>query len=1379
MIAVLVLGYFAPITNAFGEVTNPDDEIEDGAIKQHELFEFEAFIKHGDVADGTEPFDRDDQPGNDSDPHNKIVRSWDTVTYPLKITVNPKKADVLENIVLKITGTLDNGIVDGRVNAKFAIGGTEDIPKEKVSFEQLYTIERTGNSIMIPVTIEVQGAKNDVKLTPDVKVEVVSVDGKPIKGIVTEFKDLPGVTTSAKVNIKPYIGAGLNGQGMPYLPYAAFTGNDEDIENTQAFSVSFGIDKLPGKTDMRGATFPDPDGKIHYKIEMEGHVAWDKQGMGEVPFDFTGQDSPYLLFDHQPINYNSQKVGQKNMLADGISYNYTYRHTYHAPISDLADLKKSTIDKESYRSVWGSGQWDVSAPEIGKNQIVYEGTNTGFIIGSTFPRYRSDGWTGNPIYGENDRLFTSHSFIVLMANEYRIGGPNNQDELANNAFYRSYVRLTGYEDEFGQMHAFDKRAGITFSERNNPSGSYSVQNTFKAYPSGVELGTPNIGWTTVSKGDASTLLGEDVFYEVTLGSSIVSYGGYKAAYRWNTDAFELTKAYAKDAENRLYGAGYYTPSLKHVANNKKTQKVYYGVPQFTDNAFKNFTSKGIDDYDWYETYDEAVKHGPVGAMQMDVSAPTGPKWQGGGKIPLRVKHENIGVAAETKNGTPNILVTNYYPFPKADRSVRVDVAKDRAYHNPAIWDNTGTMLKKQSPAGSTINFETLAIVPAETATTLTPNKTSFYNSETIQWTAKNSIVLPKSGVPDDLDAGVTITHTLPKGLNYKVGSGKVGNKKTEPEVIVRADGGTDLVWHLLVSNKTHTIDNIYFETTINPFAIQGTGVQASAMIKSVIESQLDQRPPNLRTTTASVTILKVGMVGIYESVNKSHGKKNSDFILTLSPYTTIEDEEGVTGLSHLPLSGDRYGSKYNGRAFIKDIQLVSQRVHNRESVDIYLNKSVVNNDKPHKIDVTKDGWYKYTGDPSQLDGALSLLFHVNGKMTSKDTIQINVHIQTADNEFGDQYLNETVINSDTDYRLSPISNRVRYMIRADLELGIERFQIYTNKASDGLPTSTRVAQTVLDPEIVKDQNVTLAIYDSETGEKVASKTYAQHELRSENAILIPPDTLKKADKRNYEVRIEGYDTDNVWVRDGEGAIDTDGHTAKEGTLTVDNADANGDINFKGVTMTERELGKDMVEFYESWIVKKIPEPTTKSGYSFEFKPTLSYTNDLMNEVKGRVADVNFAPDMRLFADHRLIDQSLEYYDRNAAYQNDDKVEIGFVKEETPAVGKIDSAYQLPPIYLEQGTGLTFSGNQKENGAMRGTPLEAGNKLYVPVWIDRYGIYDTFIRNKQPIGSHFMSVDLLRKVNVEAYMFNHVGSETSDKDELLIHPMEQDEIPDDL
>lgn len=1318
---------------------------EDGGISQHDMFEFEAFIKHDDIIYGTAPFDKDDSPGNDSGPKNGIVRSFDTFAYPLKVTINPKKADSLKNIKLRISGTLENGIVDNRVNANFAIGGKEDISENEVSFIQDYTIESTGNSIMIPITVEVQGAKPDVKLTPKISVEVVSVDGKVIKGVKRDFNNLPGARVSAKVNIKPYMGGGLAGRGIQVLPYSNITKDEGDLENTHATAISWGVDRLPGKTDMRGATFPDPRGDINFEIVLSSYTDWDKDGRQH--HDYKKIDTPFHIFDHQPINSDQNKIGRENMVAEGKSYKYSYALNYSAPRSDLPDLTQSSIDKYGHHRVWDSGDWFLSKPKVEKDKVIYSGSNTDFIIGSTFPRYRADGYVGSSLYGVNDKVFSTHSFILLAPNEYRIGGPNNKSGKANNAYYRTEVRLLDYTDEKGNKTIFNKTAASSFYERNNPSGSFSLNTTLFSYPGGKELGTPNVGDSSVCKGDVSTLIGGDVQIVGYLYPKMVSYGGHQKIYRWNTDAFELTKDYAEIAHRNLLNSTYYTPSLTAVKGNKKTQIIHFGVAKFSDNSFKNFTSKHMEDYDWYETYDEAVKKGPIGAMRLDIKAPTGGRTQTSGRVPLKVKHEDIGIGAKNKHGTDNIMVINYYAYLDEARTKKV-VVGGTAYNRPAIWDENGTIIEKQSPAGGSINFETLAVTPAETSLKIDSDKTSYYNSETIKWTTKNSIVLPASGVPDDLDAGVIVRHTLPKGLNYKTGTGMIGKEKREPEIFIEGDK-TELVWRLMVSNSTHKIEDIYFETTINPFALS-SGVQSSVELKAVIESELDRRRENLRTGTKSVTVLKVGMVGIYETINKNHGDKNSDYIVTLSPYTTVEDENRVVGLTHLPQNG-KIGSDFSGDVRLKEIKTSVEREHDDE-VKIYLNKNRIEDDKPNKIDVNKNGWYEYTGKSNELVNAKSMLFVVEGLMTNKDNIGIDIKVQTENNNFGDIYLNESIINSATDYKLSPLSNRVRYTIRPDLELALERFQIFTNKYDEGLPTSIRVRQTVLDEARIKDKDITLSIYEGD--KKVASKTYKQKELKNENEILIPKEFLKKADKKNYEARIEGFDENRIWIKDGEGSIDTDGYTSKEVTITE------GNTTFKDVVMTERELGRDIVKYYETIKIPKPKRPKVISGYGFDIDTNIEYTNEVMGAVQNKIP-VRFSTDADYNVDYRLMDNTLDYD------KDEGMVSIRAYMEEDTSTNKIVSKYKFPKIYIEQGTGYTYTENQKDS--IVNDYCDAGNKLYVPIWIDSTGYYSYKITSEKPIGSHRVHFDLEDKVNVYAYMFNHLDSDSFKEDSILIHP----------
>ena len=1393
MVNIMIFTLFVPpsMSRANAEGANDSGKKTDESVIQHDLFEFEASINHNNIADGTAPFDRNDEPGNDSGEHNRIVRAWDTVTYPVKMTINPKKTDMLENIKVKLTGTLENGITKDQVNASFAIGGYADLKKEEVGFTQEYTIQRTGNSIMLPVTINVHGAKNGLVLTPNITVEVISVDGKPIKGVKTKFDDLPGVAVSSKVNIKPYVGSGLTDAGFPYMPYSKLTnanGKDSDVTGIYAFAVSWGIDKLPGKSDIKGAAFPEPDGTINFTVELAGEVYWSggpKQKQTDL-FDFEGQDIRVELFDHRPVMNVARGVGQKHMLADGVTYNFTQPINFWAPRSSMLGLNANQIQNESLHSVMDSGKWDISAQVNERHKTVYKGSNTGFTIGDTFPSRQANYGLDRPAqFGLDSKLFSSHSFLVDMQNEYRINGPLNPKNYSNNVYYRVKVVLDNYVDPEGNVTEYNKSGAYTNHQRNE-TGNMNAYGTFKAYPyKGYrhELGylsdKQKTAWSS-PVGDAAIVVGSDVYFEARVipATGLNLYGGYEAVYRWNTDAFELTKKYAEEADADILALGYRNLVFDWIKNNREKQTNYYGVAKFRNNEFSTYMTKGIDDYRWYRTYDEAIKHGPVGAIKSDVRAPVGGIKSEQVYIPLRVKHENIGFGSETKQGTPLVATVNFYVYLDEERKQVIDATKNQVHQNPSKWNDLGTLLEMQRPVGGSVNFESLGVVPAKTTTLVKSDKDTYYNSETIKWTVDNSVTLPSYGVPDGIDSGVTVTQTLPKGLNYKTGSGKVDGAAVEPEITKNADGTTNLVWRTFISNQSRKIPSITFETTINPFALVANSVQSSVTVKSVIESEMDGRPVDLRTSTKSVTILKVGMVGIYESINENHGDKNSDFTLTLSPYTTVEDEEDVTGLTHLPLSGDPIGSSYSGTAVFSKIETAVNRRHNDKPVDIYLNKEIVRSNAPQKIDVTKDGWYKYTGDPSQLDGALSVWFRINGKMTNVDDIQIKLTVQTNGNKFGDKYLSESVINSATDYRLSPISNRVQYTIRADLELALERFQIYTNKASDGLPTSIRVNQTVLDEEAVKDKEIILAIYDTSSGKKVAEKTYKQSELQRENSILIPPDTLTKGEKKNYEARLEGYDENMIWVRDGEGSIDTDGYTAKEKTLTIADADADGHIKFKDVTMTERELHKDMVKYYETLTIPRIAEPKVKSGYGYEFKPKVTYTNEWLTGVQAHVANMTPTSDVAIAVNHHLIDESLEYYDKTADYADDDKIKINMQRTEARDTNNVTTSYTLPQMYLEAKTGLMYTSHQKENGELSGEPLDAGFKLYVPIWIKSVGAYDASFISTQGIGSHFTKFDVLRKVHVEAYMFNHTDSETPEIDELLIHPIKQDEIPED-
>ncbi|PFD09618.1 hypothetical protein CN269_30915, partial [Bacillus thuringiensis] len=83
-----------------------------------------------------------------------------------------------------------------------------------------YMLKETGNSLMIPVTVEVQGAEQGLKLKPNIKIQVISVDGEDItnENVSQSFNDISPVIASGKVNVKAKFSTHY--AGMPRLAYS-------------------------------------------------------------------------------------------------------------------------------------------------------------------------------------------------------------------------------------------------------------------------------------------------------------------------------------------------------------------------------------------------------------------------------------------------------------------------------------------------------------------------------------------------------------------------------------------------------------------------------------------------------------------------------------------------------------------------------------------------------------------------------------------------------------------------------------------------------------------------------------------------------------------------------------------------------------------------------------------------------------------------------------------------------------------------------------------------------------------------------------------------------------------------------------------------------
>lgn len=1348
-----------------------DVSVSDG----NEDFRFNAFIREKDVIDGTPGWDNNDEPGNDSGPKNGIVRSFDTVTYPLKVTVNPKKTKTLQNIQLKITGKLHDGFKDGRAVGSFAVGNyTEmiDAKNGNVTFSQKYTMKSSGTAVMIPVTVNVQGAKPDQYIYPDfIRVDVVSVDGKKVENVNVTFNQLKKIRVSAKVSV----GAIARG-GFAYndiiQPAERFVNSYDGNALMHAFDVTVFGQPLPGRTSFKGSTFPT--GKINYHLEMDGKVDFEGTAPDGTDLDRTLTDSELpKLFDVTTIDRENIKQSSKNTYSFDLTDRYTNRYIQ----SNYAG--SYMLDKNGGKyDVWDSGKWQVSRGKTVNGLQTVNGSASDYVIGNTFPEFEMTRNETNFKYTTRQKPFLTQRFYFWSENYFsQDGGDKNPYSINNTVTYNLKFVIDSYEDDNGQLIKVNQEGTAYSAERNLFGRGYTIHLSLVDGETGAMLGHWR-PWQVQTTGDVTQLRGKDVAITSAFFSSFVMHGGAQVIYKWNIDSFDFPIDYAYGAKHYLLRNGY-RDFGEHSSHTFDTEHITikFGVPKNKDMSFKKLMGYKREDYMWFDKYEDAVKVGEVGAIMKDVNDtllgnstsidtytgiypgihyPGQYKDFGTQRLGIRLKSTSKVVGSLNEKGTPNIATAIAYAYSDSKRSKEVLAVHGDNATNPTLYDSNGKMTLLQSPVGYSVNFETLGIMDAQSSVKIWSDKDSYYISENQKWTMRSVLSVPQGSVVDDyvqLHAKLGTSFDYIKNSAYYMRDDK---KVFVEPTMTESNGKTVLSWTMPVNTKTSNVPDIHFETRVNPYRLQ-SGVVLSDSVDAIIESNFDQRPEQLRSYNAEVTLLKIGQVGVSESIEKSFGDKNSDYTLHLRPFTTIEDEYGVKGLTRVPSNEDNYGSKFNGSTYLKKATITSDK-----ELNLYVNSQVIDVKDPNEVDVTKDGWMTY--DEAVHKGLLhqtkSIYFVIPGVLSNKDQPLIDLTFGTNGNEFHDIYYNEVVTNSNTHYPMSPVSNKVSYEIKAELELALRKIQIYTDLASKGLPVNVYLNKEILQ-EAGKNQMFALNLYRKDTNDKVAGKAFKGTDDISVVKFTIPSSKLVKDDNHLYEARIEGYNTNRVYAVKGKDKVDTQGYSSAEKVIYSKDKD----LDYKGVVMTEREVGFDMVKYYETIHVPVKKLTKTKSGYGYDLPAyKLKYTNELGYR-DSKVQD--YTPDLVL--NKHLVDRTMSY-----KIKGDYKIVALDMLDAAISGDAREFKYELPEVSVHVGDGLSYNKQEilKLPESKQHEYVDGGRKLYIPIWIGKLGNYDIHFGGEDKLGVNHVSLDVEQDIHVYAYMYEASRSESIADDEVMLKPQMQ-------
>ncbi|MGG5318017.1 SdrD B-like domain-containing protein [Enterococcus sp. AZ072] len=994
-----------------------------------------ADLNEAEIVDGTENFDVNSNPGNDASPNNQIVRSFDTITYPIKMTLNDSSGGTLNNIRIKVTGTLHNGIVAGRTNAVFADNSINDYTHNTVTFEDEYVVGATGNAVTFPVVVNVLGADNGTVLQPEFHVQVISIDGVDVtsEDIKADFTQVIPRTVSSKVSIAPKISHGT-------VKFASQTLVTADTFNKNHRTIPLGVElmavPLLGKTDIKGAAFPRDD--LQMELNLKGRVVWDNHVKPVHDLDFNSIDQSPFIIDHHNyiVNTGSNLISSNpNTWSNTANVEYKLRE-FNDSRSYWAGSKRS--DKASYdelNSIWDSGKYEIDQYDL-KNEVTIDVKN--YQIGASYPVRRADGYTGRTVYGPNEKVFTNQNLDLLLSNDYTYQGSLNPEKLDNTLYYNATLSFIDDEGE-------TKESFTEFAIRNEVPGlKGTLSANFKNPDTGLPFGKYTIANDIDPYGDGQTVSGAKVALSSggTFGDTTVE-GGYQYLQKWNTDAFRMTNEDFNSNELLLQSV----PVFGSIGYPHTGKGYWYGISKKTNpNSLGNLKTANVTDYDWYDgaTIASNQTYDKVGAVLIDCRLPIARTWKYNASnnkkgVQLTIITEKLG--SSTTKDTPNIYVAEMDVFRDENRPLfnpdnpsasynepsRYSISNGYAIHKETKYDEDNKLVSLQEPAQGHTKFDTLGIVPVKVSNAIEAERSTYHSTENAKWTIHdNGLIASKNYNEED---EIFWTVTLPPGLSYQYGSGKYDQAGLEPTVITNPDKSQTLIWTIKAVStpeETALLKNIEFETNFDDININYTNNVAELTVQSIISTEKDTSQDELRTATATINVMNIGRLGIYQTITPPVEEVNQAYTLSIVPYSTMREEEKVRGIIPLPKDGSYSGNNFEGQNELTGIQT---DIDPGKSIAIYLNDSLVTEKNPNLIDTTQNGWYLYTGSSQDLSNVQTVLYEYQQKLQPKELTAIHLDLKNKQNSYGNSYRHQAFGNSLSDYKVPISSNIVEHSVK--------------------------------------------------------------------------------------------------------------------------------------------------------------------------------------------------------------------------------------------------------------------------------------------------------------------------------------------------------------
>ncbi len=464
-------------------------------------------FKVTNITDGTGPFDENDEAGNDSADNNKIVRSFDSVTYDLSYSLNTYSAGTTykEGYVwfeFELPYTADKATFDtASMNWMSTDKGYEWELTEKDGKQVLKCARKRelteGNEASIPgsgdvsVALQIYGLPNGEEVKPTFKawVDHNETEGECAKHDKNEVRTLSPdpVKVSAAPSYNVQIKSSTSGQKNIY---DFSTGNDKAFDKDAGQKLGriwgygftlqlYNKDKSKG---LKGIEYPE--GPITFDVKVSAKYVKDSDPKN--PVDITDEAAP-LVWSYDALNPNNaaypQIDGRDEAVSSGVGPYNRCNNSMKENASYIASPKGGT----SY--CWNGGNWSAV-----KNGDTVTFTVSDYEInGQWFPNANTTTTNAyfDPAKGvENIGCFSSGELLIVAPFETNKGEKLEEkygagtiqltvEDVNLNATSESGQKLDTAADNTNQARTTDDRATTTIYLSVLGTNSNIIQYSFR------------------------------------------------------------------------------------------------------------------------------------------------------------------------------------------------------------------------------------------------------------------------------------------------------------------------------------------------------------------------------------------------------------------------------------------------------------------------------------------------------------------------------------------------------------------------------------------------------------------------------------------------------------------------------------------------------------------------------------------------------------------------------------------------------------------------------------------------------------------------------------------------------------------------------------